>query len=385
MAVTRFTPQRYQLKKEAVTVVLNRHPWIFRDHLSTAVQAFQPGQWLALYDHRNVIVGYGIYESDGAIGIRVLRFGSQPPNKAYFQKLISRALDRRKELRTYTNAFRTIHGENDGLPGIVLDVYGDTGVLQTYAQSVDSLGRYVAGMLFSELGLKNLIWKYPTKRKRKHDNKFRILRGTLPQLKRITEGKMALFVDISSGQKSGAFLDLRGLRKYLNLENLRGKRVLNLFSYTGTLGLAAEIAGASYIRHVDVSRGALEFTKKHHAINAKKHEHICADVFSWLRRQTGGTYDCIIVDPPQMASLSSQVPTALKAYRQLYRNLRPLLASHPIVIACCCTSRITRSVFRRETDKNLSFLKRIRELGPEDDHPVSFPQGDYLKILIYKK
>ena len=382
-----FTPRRYQLKKEAAQIVLTGHPWIFRSHLSTAADVFADGQWISLVDAANAPLGYGIYEKEGLIGIRVLKQGTRPPGMEWLGKTLDKALAKRANLRQYADAFRALHGENDGLPGVVVDVYGKTAVLQTYSRAVDALGRCAAGMLVRQLGLENLVWKLPAKRKAGGEAKpFRRLRGSVPRLISFREGQMRLTADVSGGQKSGTFLDLRGLRKWISLQKLKGARVLNLFSYTGTLGLAAELAGATEIWNVDVSQGAVDFAKAHHTLDARKHKFIAADIFKWLPDLSPKEkFDFIIVDPPQMASQVVQVRNALSAYHQIYTSVVPRLTKGGWLVACCCTSRISPSKFRQEVDRSLGGRLRLQKsLGPEDDHPVAFPEGDYLKLLIYR-
>lgn len=381
-----FEPKRYQLKKDAARIVATGHPWIFRSHLSSAAGVFPAGQWLKLVGPENEVAGYGIHDDEGLIGIRVLKRGATAPETAWVKKQIQKALERRRNLREYTDAFRAIHGENDGLPGIVVDVYKDTAVLQTYSPSVDALGRYVAAVLRRELSLANVVWKLPAKRKRQRPNPFRTLHGAVPPPFSFREGKLSLTVSIGEGQKSGTFLDLRGLRKWISLQPLAGKRVLNLFSYTGTLGLAAETAGAREVWNVDVSEGALAFARKYHSRRPERHRFIQADIFEWLKTlPEKEKFDLIIVDPPGMASESSQVPNALRAYKQLYKAAAPHLTRPGTLLACCCTSRIARKRFRTEVDgwlpRDIAFQRTIL---PEDDHPVGFPEGDYLKINVYR-
>lgn len=386
MKTRRLAPARYQLKKPAAKVVTNGHPWLFRDGLSSAAEVFKDGQWLKLVDADNVVLGYGIYEKQGLIAIRVVKRGSRPPDSAWIHTQIEKAIRKRENVKTYTDAVRYLHGENDGFPGVVLDVYGDTGVLQTYSNAVDTFGRYLASTLVPRLGLKNLIWKLPVKRKVEGEKAaVRVLRGHLPGKVTFREGKMQLTVEIGSGQKSGTFLDLRGLRKWVSLQKWQGKRVLNLFSYSGTIGLAAEHAGAKEIWNVDVSQGALDFSKKAHAMDHKHFKWVTADIFEWAKTlPPHEKFDVIIVDPPMMASQIAQVPRALAAYRNLYRALIPHLNAKGIMVACCCTSRIPRKRFRQEMDGTLNPRLRFKtEIGVEDDHPVGFPEGDYLKLLVY--
>lgn len=196
---------------------------------------------------------------------------------------------------------------------------------------------------------------------------------------------MGLTVEVGEGQKSGTFLDLRGLRKWVSLQKWQGYRVLNLFSYTGTLGLAAETAGAKEIWNVDISQGALDFGKEHHALDKKRYRWVAADVFEWVKAlPKHERFDVIICDPPMMASRTVQVPTALKSYHKLYEALLPHLGRQGTLVAACCTSRIARKRFRLEMDKTIGERLKFRtQILPEEDHPVGFPEGDYLKILVY--
>jgi len=382
----KWVPQRYQINKQVLSIIKSGHPWIFRSHVSSAIEVFSSGQLLKLVDSGNEIQAYGVYDPDGLIAIRILKWGKSPPDSKWLSKKLDSVLEKRRHLKNYTDAFRAIHGENDGFPGVVIDVYGNTAVLQTYSTSVDLLGRFLAGHLFRNLGLKNLIWKVPTKSVSKaKKNDVRILWGHLPNQIRFKEGKMNFTVEIGSGQKSGAFLDLRALRKWISGQSLNGKRVLNLFSYTGTLGLAAEYAGAKEVWNVDISKGALESAKKFHVLNPKKHRFIQADVFDWLKELAEREkFDLIIVDPPQMTSQVSQVPVALKAYRQLYRLSLEHLNPRGLIVGACCTSRISRAKFKETLCPVLvPPLSLLKSLSTEDDHPVGFPEGDYLKVMVF--
>lgn len=379
------SPKRYQLKKEAVNALKQGHPWIFRGKVSTAAEVFASGQWLSLVGAQNEILGYGIFETDGWIAVRVLKQGTTLPDAEWAWGRVRKAIARREQLRKFSDAFRAVHGENDGLPGIVVDVYGDTAVLQTYVPSIDSLGRFVGAAVVKELGLRNLLWKLPVKRKSERGD--RILRGKSPGEISIREGKLKLTIPVSEGQKSGAFLDLRGLRKWLSQQKLAGKRVLNLFSYTGTLGLAAEVAGAKEIWNVDVSKGALDVAKRLHTLDSKKHEFLAKDIFDWFPKlDPDEKFDVIIVDPPMMASKALQVETALQAYRKLYREAARHLAPKGKIVACCCTARIPRAKFEHLVSNTLgSRFHCEKKIAPEDDHPVAFTEGDYLKLLVYQQ
>jgi 23S rRNA (cytosine1962-C5)-methyltransferase len=262
-----------------------------------------------------------------------------------------------------------VHGESDGIPAVVADRFGDTTVVTSYSLGSDALARYVA------LALRGVL--VPAHRRR---GEAPPIRGVLPPLAHFTEDGIRYAVDLADGQKTGTYLDLRGLRHALQAMPLAGARVLNLFAYTGMLGRAAEAAGAASIVHVDQSARALDFARTHHAVDPTKHEYIVADIFGGM---PPGEFDLVIVDPPAMTSKKAQVPSVLAAYRRLYRAARERLKSGGVLVAACCTSRIERKAFHAVV-REATGLAMERELPPEIDHPVGFPQADYLKIALWR-
>ncbi|HEU5058898.1 MAG TPA: class I SAM-dependent methyltransferase [Kofleriaceae bacterium] len=376
--------RRYQLRKSSVDVVASGHPWIFRRQLSSAAAVFADGEWLRLVDGQNQVVGHGMYEAQGAIAIRVLERGARVPDAAWAADKVAAALARRTALRDETDAFRAVHGENDGLPAVVVDVYRDTAVLSTYSAGADALGRLVAAQVCRRMDLARLLWKPAHRRAAAGPAALRALRGQVPaEPIEIREGPLVMRVDLA-GQKSGAYLDLRGLRRWiLAQEDLAGARVLNLFSYTGTLGLAARRAGAAEVWNVDSSRGALALAARFHGGGARDQ---VADVFEWLPRlDRAERFDLLIADPPPMTSRVAQVEGALAAYRRLYRAAAHHVVPGGRVVACCCTSRIDARSFQQAVVTGLGKGFRFeRRIPPEVDHPVGFPEADYLKVLVFR-
>jgi 23S rRNA (cytosine1962-C5)-methyltransferase len=396
---------RYQLRKEAVGVVLRDAPWIFRDHLSSAADVFDDGQWLRLVDGKNKVLGYGIYEAKGAIAIRVLRRGEAAPDGKWLREQVEEALAKRKGLRGATNAFRALHGESDGVPAVVIDVFGDTLVVQCYSRGAEAMARAAARMVATQVGEAQPVTQILEKPARRRQgeagesSEVRWLRGTPKKTDEAVsaaaamgsftfhENGMTFVCDPVDGQKSGTFLDLRGLRRAVAAMPLVGARVLNLFSYTGMLGRAAEQSGAKEIWQVDSSAAALEVAARHHVTDATRHHLITADVFEWLPAQPPGEgFGLVIVDPPSMTSRRAQVPAALAGYRKLYRAAAAQVAPGGTLVAACCTSRITRAELRTTVTSALgSGFEAIGELPAETDHPVGFPEADYLKILMFKR
>jgi 23S rRNA (cytosine1962-C5)-methyltransferase len=226
----------------------------------------------------------------------------------------------------------------------------------------------------------------PVQRRHAEAPPVRVLRGAPPAVAHFTEDGLRYAVDLEGGHKTGAYLDLRALRHHLATAPLAGARVLNLFSYTGMLGRAAEAAGAAHVTHVDASERALAFAAAHHVADPARHSFVAADVFDWLPAlDPAEQFDLVIADPPAMTSRRAQVGLALAAYRRLYtaaaRHVRP----GGVLVAACCTSRIERAEFRRTVHDALGARFALdRELPTEADHPVGFAQADYLKILWWR-
>ncbi|HEX7841538.1 MAG TPA: class I SAM-dependent methyltransferase [Kofleriaceae bacterium] len=382
-------PRRYQLRKEAVGAALH-HPWIFRGHLSSAAAVLRDGELLRLVDGANRIVGYGLYQATGAIAIRMLRRGPAPPDAAWLRDRIAAAVLRRAELATRTDGIRLVNGESDSLPGVVIDRFGDTLVVTSYATGADVLARYAARVL--ALGPKSPIvgparhvLLRPARLRHTPAGPAQVLRGAPPEIATITEDGMTFAIDLAAGQKTGAYLDLRGLRREVAAAPLAGARVLNLFAYSGMLGRAAERAGAAAIVQVDASEHALAFAAAHHVADPARHTFLTADVFAHLPAYAGEPFDLVIIDPPSMTSKAAQVPSALAAYRKLYGAAARLVRPGGVLVAACCTSRIERAVFHRTVGDALGpGFTMDHEIPPEPDHPVGFPQADYLKIGWWK-
>ncbi len=406
-------PRRYQLTKDAIAILDRGHPWLFRAQLSTAAQVFADGDWLRLVDGQNKVVAHGIYESEGAIAIRLLRRGPAPVDATYLNDVLRAALTRREPLAKRTNAMRLVQGESDGLPAVAIDRFANTLVVSSYSAGADLLARYAAHALYRAEspvlptgGARNIILR-PAHRRRSaseverqgaedatgldagrtssHDGTV-VLAGVMPSAIELVEDDLPFSVDVA-GQKTGAYLDLRALRRAVVALPLQGARVLNLFAYSGMLGRAAERAGATEIVQVDASAPALAFAAAHHVDDAAKHRFLVEDVFEWLPGiDATPEYDLVIVDPPAMTSRSAQIPTVLAAYRKLYRGAMRVVKPGGLVVAACCTSRIERKVFEKTVHDTLGRgFVREKSLPPEADHPVGFPQADYLKIIFYRR
>jgi 23S rRNA (cytosine1962-C5)-methyltransferase len=406
-------PRRYQLTKQAAAIIGRGHPWIFRDQLSSAAHVFGDGDWLSLVDGANRVVAHGIFEAEGAIAIRVLRRGPARPDAAWLRGQLAAALARRAPLAARTDGIRLVHGESDGIPAVVVDRFGDTLVATSYSAGADALARYAALALgapppsnaalasdstiaappaadsaIAAAGIAHALVR-PAHRRLGHSPAAppRAIRGTPLAIAHFTEDGLAFAVDLALGQKTGTYLDLRALRRAVAAAPLASARVLNLFAYTGMLGRAAEAAGAASILQVDASERALAFAAAHHTTDPARHRFVTADVFAWLPAlPPDDGFDLVIVDPPSMTSRKAQVPSVLAAYRKLYRAAARQVRAGGVLVAACCTSRVPRAAFHRVVGEALGADFTLeRELPPEPDHPVGFPEADYLKIGWWRR
>jgi 23S rRNA (cytosine1962-C5)-methyltransferase len=379
--------RRYQLTKRAAAVVERGHPWIFREQLSSAAQVFRDGEPMALVDGSNRTIAHARFEAHGAIAIRIVRRGAAPPDAAWLRGQLAAAVARRAPLAPRTDGVRLVHGECDGVPAVVVDRFGAVLVATSYATGADGLARFAAAVLARETPGVAAALLRPARRRASAAPPVRTICGAPPALASFTEDGVRYTVDLADGQKTGAYLDLRGLRSAVARAPLAGARVLNLFAYTGMLGRAAEAAGASEIVQVDASARALALAAAHHVTDPARHRFVEADVFAWLpARAPDGGFDLVIVDPPAMTSRAAQVPGVLAAYRRLYRAAARHVRPGGILVAACCTSRVDRAAFHAAVRAGVGGeIRRERELAVELDHPVAFPQADYLKIGWWRR
>jgi 23S rRNA (cytosine1962-C5)-methyltransferase len=322
----------------------------------------------------------------------MLRRGPEAPDAAWLRARITAAIARRAALAERSDALRLIHGESDGLPAVVVDRFADTLVVASYATGADLLARYAARALAlgppsAIVGPARHVLLRPAHLRRAAAEPMRVLRGAPPDVAHITEDGIGYAIDLAAGQKTGAYLDLRGLRREIAAAPLAGLRVLNLFAYSGMLGRAAERAGAAEIVQVDASERALAFAARHHVDDPARHRFVIADVFAELPGlpDLGEPFDLVVVDPPAMTSRAAQVPSVIAAYRKLYRAAAAHVRPGGTLVAACCTSRIERAAFHQVVGDALGPRAVLdHEIPPEMDHPVGFSQADYLKIAWWK-
>lgn len=378
------------LKPGKDKAIRHHHHWIF----SGAIKRWPPcenGDILGVESAQGDFLGYGYFHRGTSIAGRMLSFDTTPPQTAV-QELIQRAARFRSMLFNHktTNAYRLIHSEGDGIPGLIVDQYADTLVMQISTLGIEKIKPTIIAELRSELQPRT-IWE-------KSDNPSRteeglpplegILWGKPPGMVDIIENDLPFTVDIIHGQKTGFFLDQRENRAWVR-SLARDRTVLNCFGYTGGFSLAALSGGARYAKTVDTSEEAICHANLHAERMGftQSHEGIIADVFTYLR-EAEIEENFIILDPPAFAKHKTDVIRACRGYKDINRLAMMKIPPGGLLLTCSCSYHIDEKLFQTVVFQAASEAKRrVRIIGRHHlapDHPVNIfhPEGEYLKSLL---
>ena len=403
--------KRITLRPKRDFSVRKHHPWIFSGAVDGAVEGVAVGETVEVAAADGECLGYGSYSPASQIRVRMLSFDPKTaPDAKFVEGLVASAVGRRADFfaNAYTNAVRLVNAESDGLPGVVADYYAGWVVCQFTSAGAEFWKREIAAALMrfapfckgvaertdvdvrAKEGLATAI-----DCNRQPSTAFAVLEGEEPpELVEITEGNVKFLVDVRKGHKTGFYLDQRDARAAVGaLAN--GMDVLNCFSYTGGFGLFARAAGAASVTQVDISKDALELAKRNEALThlcGTKTEYVEADVFQYLRkcRDTGRTFDMIVLDPPKFASVKSQVMKAARGYKDINLLAMKLLKPNGILATFSCSGAMTEELFDKvlaeaaqDAGRDFQMIARTRQ---GTDHPVAltFPEGLYLKGVILR-
>jgi 23S rRNA (cytosine1962-C5)-methyltransferase len=373
------------------------HPWIFDQSVTEQSHAGAPGDLAVIFDAQRRFLAIGLYDPTSAIRVRILQ--SREPatiNTDWFQNKLVNAVRVRAELdEKNTAGYRLVHGENDGLPGLVLDRYADTLVLKLYTPAWIPHLKDFCDALAQVSPAAHLILRLNRSLQTQTEFLYGLSDGmTLslqapPNLILFKENGLIFESDPIHGQKTGFFLDQRDNRA--RVEKLsRDKSVLNVFAYTGGFSVYAARGGAKEVVSVDVSAPALEAAVRNMEHNnlTVPHETIAEDAFDVLERMASQKrlFDLVIIDPPMFAQSEKQIESALSAYRKLTRLGLSVLRKGGTLVQASCSSRVDADTFfesihqsAKEAGHRLTELERT---GHALDHPIRFKEGAYLKCLF---
>lgn len=388
--------QILRLKKGKEESLDRYHPWVF----SGALADFDPeqleeGDLVGVEAADGRFIGVGHYQI-GSIAVRILDFNRRDIDAAFFAERLECAFALRKLLRLSrpdNNAFRLVHGEGDFLPGLVVDIYGPTAVVQAHSPGMHYARDIIARQLvaISGLGVENVYYKSETTLpyKARLDPQNDYLIGGYAGNDAIENG-LKFNIDWLKGQKTGFFVDQRDNRELLEHYS-KGKRVLNMFCYTGGFSVYAMRGGAESVHSVDSSEKAIRLTDANINLNFpgdSRHKSFAEDAFKFIDRMEIGAYDLAVLDPPAFAKHRSALRNALRGYQKLNFKAMEKLAPGSILFTFSCSQAVSREQFRLAVFSAAAQCRRririLHQLTQPADHPVNIyhPEGEYLKGLV---
>lgn len=388
-----------RLTKPGERAVKQGHPWVYGNSIEKGSETDAlPGSLCVLFDRRtNKPYAFGLWDGGELIRIRVIHRGRHLKwDEDFLENRLQQAFLVRKLLMDEVTGYRAVHGENDGFPGLVVDVYGKTGVLKVYSLIWKPYLEKLVPLIRKVLGVERLIVRWSRKLMDRTDLPYaegEVTGMPLPGEKiHFKEYGVSFYADPVAGHKTGFFLDQRANRYWVQ-KNSRGKTVLDVFSYVGGFGLHALRGGASALTSLDISRQAMEVARENLLLNGfdpGKWSPVTGDAFakmeSWIRQKR--TFDMVILDPPSFAKQASEVGPALRQYERLAGMGSALTADRGYLVLGSCSSRISMDEFKNAHQSAFRGRGRwriIREAGHDIDHPVTFPEAEYLKTVIYQQ
>ena len=377
---------RVRLRKKLERVIREGHPWIWRDAIDGDAA---PGEVTTVVDRRGRVIARGIADA-GPIGVRVWCTRDERVDAELFERRVAQAAALRDAVvPPVTDCYRLVHGEGDRMPGVVCDVYGAWAVLRFDGEGVAAFRDGIVAALEPALRARG-VTALLEKSGRQERRSVRAVFGEMPDgIVWVCEHGMQMPVDLVSGQKTGMFLDHRESRRR-GRELSRGKRVLNLYGYTGGFSVAAGLGGASAVTTVDVAPRAIELAElawRENGLEAARHEGVVADVPAFLASDER-EWDLVVSDPPSFAPKESAVPQAIESYTKLHEACVRRLVPGGLLLAASCSSHVRGAAFEQTLRDGARAARRVLQVlerhGAPADHPrlLAFPEGDYLDVIL---
>jgi 23S rRNA (cytosine1962-C5)-methyltransferase len=386
--------RRLTLKPGKERAVRNQHPWIFAGAIGRE-SGPENAAVADLVDANGAVLAQGLHSRVSQIRLRALTFGDEELSAELVRARIARAIAaRRRWLDETTNAVRLIHAEGDDLSGLVVDKYDDVLVVEIANQGLEQLKPLVVAALQRELSPRLIYFK--------NDLPARKLEQLPLEGERIGEGEPATIirehglrfrVDPAAGQKTGFFLDQRENRELARF-HANGRRVLNLFSYSGAFGVYAAAGGAAEVENVDISAPAIEAAHTNHELNelTANARFTVADVFKFVRERAASDQraDVVVCDPPAFAKSRNDVERAARGYKDVNLYAMRLVEPGGLLMTFSCSGHMSLDLFQKvlfaaaiDIGRRVSFVRR---LGAGPDHPISLycPEGEYLKGFLLR-
>lgn len=383
------------LKKGKEESLKRFHPWVFSGAVHHIERPLEEGDFVRVLSAEGTFLAVGHWQV-GSIVVRVLSFKDIVIDKDFWQKRLQAAFTLRKAIGVAGNAlndtYRLVHGEGDNLPGLIIDVYGKTAVLQAHSVGMHMCRMQLANALKDVMGsmIENVYYKsettLPFKAELGQENGF-LIGNTLENV--AVENGLKFHIDWLKGQKTGFFVDQRDNRSLLEYY-AKGRNVLNMFCYTGGFSVYAMRGGANLVHSVDSSNKAIDLVNANIALNFpddRRHHAFTEDAFKFLGNMKH-TYDLIILDPPAFAKHRDALKQALRGYTKLNERAFEKIQSGGILFTFSCSQAVNKDQFRAAVFTAAAFSGRkvriLHQLHQPADHPVNIyhPEGEYLKGLV---
>lgn len=383
------------LKKGKEESLKRFHPWVFSGALNKIDEGINEGDIVRVFSNTGDFLAVGHFQI-GSIAVRVLSFEDIEINGKFWEERLASALEARKAIGVADNnsgdTYRLVHGEGDNLPGLVIDCYGKTAVMQAHSVGMHTCRHEIANSLVKIMGgnIENVYYKsettLPFKAELGQENGFIIGESNDDTA---VENGLKFHVDWLKGQKTGFFVDQRDNRTLLE-HYAKGRNVLNMFCYTGGFSVYAMRGGANLVHSVDSSAKAIALTDANMALNFpndSRHKSFCEDAFKFLDASEN-TYDLVILDPPAFAKHRSALHNALKGYTRLNAKAFSKIKPGGIMFTFSCSQVVTKDNFRAAVFTAAATSNRrvriLHQLHQPADHPINIyhPEGEYLKGLV---
>lgn len=381
------------IRKGKERALINRHPWIFFKSLAWLPE-YENGEIVEVVASSGEILGYGFFSPASRIVCRMFDFTGRkyetlPP--AYFRDKIFRARELRRRFidEASTDCYRLVNAEGDYFPGLVIDVYGSTAVIQLLVKGAERLLDIIVSSL-EEMGFADICLKNPGLHQAEDVSvRFAWIKGGAASRLTVRENNLKFIADPEAGQKTGFFLDQRENRLLVK-EMAKGRTVLNAFSYTGGFSVYALSGGAAQVHSVDISAAALSLLEENIILNfsAAAHTHFCRDCFDYLRVMPDDFYDLIVLDPPAFVKSAVSLEKGARGYKDINLQAMKKIRGDSLIFTFSCSQHVSTELFRKiifsaAADSGRK-VRVIRQLQGSCDHPVDIyhPEGEYLKGLL---
>jgi len=392
-----------RVTKDALRNIRKGHPWVFENSIVSMSQEGEPGDIAVIFDERKRFAAVGLLDPFSMIKIKILQHGKPANiNEEWFKEKINDALMMRKDLvPPQTDGYRLIYGENDGFPGLIVDIYGDSVVIKIYSLCWIDYLEMLSGLFAEILNIKRIVLRMSRQVKRaeflqEFKDGMVIYGQELNGPVVFCENGIYFYSDLQRGQKTGFFLDQRDNRS--RVEKLaQGKNVLNVFSYSGGFSLYAARGGAESVTSIDISPYAVEAIAQNINLNSENEKiskcryiNLTGDAFETMDTliKNREKFELVIIDPPSFANSQKHRDKALNAYAKLIRSGLKLVAKNGILVMASCSSRITAEEFAdlivKTAKKENCKLELFEMTGHAFDHPVKIPEAKYLKCAYCK-